>query len=115
MPNPVEHQLILYVLFPVYGASLPLQYLMRPENRLQRNLITRRLLLRYQSLYHTYPGIQTVIHCNPALDSCLISILTDYIDEQPQHQVDATIGKILREGPNPPSCPSFIKDLFVNE
>ena len=115
MANTVESQLIVYVLFPVYGDSLHMQYLMRPENRLQRNLITSRLLLRYQDLYRTYPGLETVIHCNPALDSCLINILTDYIAEQPQDLVDATVGKILREGPNPPSCPNFIKDLFTHE
>ena len=73
MANTVETQLIVYVLFPVYGDSLHMQYLMRPENRLQRNLITSRLLLRYQDLYRTYPGLETVIHCNPALDSCPVS------------------------------------------
>ena len=115
MSNSLESQLIVYVLFPIYGDSVQMQHLMKPENRLQRNIITRKLLLRYQALYSSYPGIQTVIHCNPALDSCLINILTDYIEEQPQQQVDEAIGKILREGPHPPTCPDFIKDLFTNE
>ena len=120
MSSPMENRLIYNLLFPFYGVTPELRRLLRPENTLERLIITKALLFVYKYIEVNHPDLSyysAVANISPGLYSITLNDslddnVTELLDAYARPEIDTALEKLLTDGPFPRGDPEMLKLMF---
>ena len=107
MSNPMLQQIIQNMLFPYYGDSEQLQFLLRPQSNIYRLLIAKELVRKYLA-------IATARNEQDNFYNAVASEIDDELQNYSRDRVTSYRRYLRRNGPNPPHLPLFLSTLFSN-
>ena len=101
------HQVIHNMLFPYYGDTEQLQYLLKPQSTIYRLLIAKELVRKYLN-------IASSRNQEEPFYKAIASEIDDELQNYSRDRLNSYRRHLRRYGPNPPNLPLFLSTVFSN-
>ena len=107
MSNQMLQQIIQSMLFPYYGDSEQLQFLLKPQSNIYRLIIAKELVRKYLAIAASRNEVDNFY-------AAVASEIDDELQNYSRDRVNSYRRYLRRHGPNPPHLPLFLSTLFSN-